>query len=305
MRTWRVGTVSMGSALLLLGAFLLVATFGQSDLYVLLLSWWPVILIILGLEILLFLFFQRKQESNLKYDVFSILFIGFLGTAAIIFTVVTSLGITDKVSAALSSQEVTNDLPAFEEQISDHIERIVFETNRDDVTIESTADRELHIFGTYRASVSPRNEELLNEASEYVTVKERGDIMYVTLKDLPVDNVLGYTHSSMSARLIVPSDVDLDVLSRGSNVVLRPKTIMADWAVEGAFSTSLYLPENRDLMIEANRVGQLESYDGVKWDVTSGGDDEERSGMESGHIELGDATYQLRFNDAHEVVIYN
>lgn len=50
-------------------------------------AWWPVLLIILGAEVLLYLLFSKKEQSFIKYDIFSIFFIGVLGSVGIAFTV--------------------------------------------------------------------------------------------------------------------------------------------------------------------------------------------------------------------------
>jgi len=304
MRSWRVGTVSMGSALLLLGVFLLVSTFTGVELNSVLMSWWPVILIILGFEILLFLFFRGKQELNLKYDVFSILFIGFLGTVAVSFAIVSSMGLTEKVSAAITSQEVTDDLPAFDEIISNDIERIVLETNQENLSIEGTNDHNLHIFGTFTQRVSTSEESIVNDSTDYVTVVERGDTLFVTVKDLP--SGISWQQNdlpSMSTHILIPNNVELEVRSTRSNVNLRPRTISANWGVDGGNSVSLYVSEESDAVIEFIGVEQL--LGDHDWEVTD--NDEEVSQVDRQKIErmiLGNGTHQFRLVNVYEVAVY-
>ena len=86
MRTWRVGTFSMGLSIISLGCFLLFSVKRNSSIrYTNCMV--PVLLIILGAEVLLYLLFSKKEQSFIKYDIFSIFFIGVLGSVGIAFTV--------------------------------------------------------------------------------------------------------------------------------------------------------------------------------------------------------------------------
>ncbi len=87
MRTWRVGTFSMGLSIIALGCFLLFSVIKGTQILDSLTAWWPVLLIILGAEILLYLLFSKKEQSFIKYDIFSIFFIGVLEVLALLFTV--------------------------------------------------------------------------------------------------------------------------------------------------------------------------------------------------------------------------
>ncbi len=73
MRTWRVGTFSMGLSIISLGCFYF---FSRKGIQVLdtLTAWWPVLLIILGAEVLLYLLFSKKSNLllNMIFLVFSL-----------------------------------------------------------------------------------------------------------------------------------------------------------------------------------------------------------------------------------------
>lgn len=93
MRTWRVGTFSMGLSIIALGCFLLFSVIKGTEVLNSLTAWWPVLLIILGVEILLYLLFSKKEQSFIKYDIFSIFFIGVLGSVGIAFYCLLSTGL--------------------------------------------------------------------------------------------------------------------------------------------------------------------------------------------------------------------
>ena len=72
MRKWRVGTVSMGIMLVAVGLLLLVSELIGLSGAMLILRWWPVILIILGIEILAFIFLSKEDQPKIKFDGLSI-----------------------------------------------------------------------------------------------------------------------------------------------------------------------------------------------------------------------------------------
>ncbi len=62
----RVGTVTLGAFLVIAGVLFLINQFTNFIGYRLLLALWPGVLILLGIEILIFCFFNK--EERLRYD---------------------------------------------------------------------------------------------------------------------------------------------------------------------------------------------------------------------------------------------
>jgi hypothetical protein len=73
MRERRVGTFTLGIGLLLFGILFIIRTFSPIISYGIILKLWPVILIILGCEILAN--YYKTKEDNLRYDKASIFLI--------------------------------------------------------------------------------------------------------------------------------------------------------------------------------------------------------------------------------------
>lgn len=304
MRIWRVGTVSMGAALILLGVLLLFSRMLGLEIYPIMMSWWPVILIVLGIEILIFLVINGKEKPSVKYDIFSILFIGFIGTMGIAFTIVSSLGISDEVRALISSQEETRDLPVFEQQLTKSIKRIVIETDRNPLVIEGTNSSEFTIFGTYRARFSEIEQQLLETANDYVSTQQKGDTLYVTLKRLPERNGWNYSYSTISATMLVPSNVNVEV--RGSqDVVLRPRIISSDFLIEQASNVAVHLPLDSNVLLKATNIEQLDGSN-LEWDLTTMSDEkhEGASTPQNAQIQLGTAENKISILNSNRVSVY-
>jgi membrane-bound ClpP family serine protease len=75
MRKWRVGTISMGILLILVGILLLFGELRDIPTIKLIFTWWPVILITLGVEVLAHVYFSGEENPKVKYDGFSIFII--------------------------------------------------------------------------------------------------------------------------------------------------------------------------------------------------------------------------------------
>ncbi|MFE8697103.1 hypothetical protein ACFYKT_12230 [Cytobacillus sp. FJAT-53684] len=267
MRTWRVGTFSMGASLLFLGIFLLLSQLFGMDLMHVMISWWPIILIVLGIEILVFLFLSRQEKPFLKYDFLSIFFVGIIGTIGIGFAILSSTGIMDKMDNVLKREERTIDLPSLEKQLSDEVKRVVVDTGHYPLTIEGTSTKEMTMFGTYRALLG-KKETLLTNAEEYVSIHEKGDTIYVKVKGLP-NEVAGPfdRYADLSATLLVPSDVKLEVNGNDNSITLKPRTLISDWTIDQTSHLSVQLPNSSDVKVTATEIQDFQG-NREKWQMT-------------------------------------
>lgn len=93
MRTHRVGTITFGCILIVLGILLLIRLFVPELNYTIILNYWPVALILLGIETLVANF--RSKKVTFVYDGWSI----FLLFVVLCFT--TCMGILDWIMVNL------------------------------------------------------------------------------------------------------------------------------------------------------------------------------------------------------------
>lgn len=104
MKSRRVGTISMGIVLIVFGILLLVARLGSISVIDLFIYFWPAILIILGLEILYYVYKNKDEQKMIKYDVFSI----FIVTAILLFNMaiygLMETGVMDLIKLKISQE---------------------------------------------------------------------------------------------------------------------------------------------------------------------------------------------------------
>jgi hypothetical protein len=311
MRTWRVGTISMGIALLFLGIILLLSQILNWDSAYLLASWWPALLIIVGGEILAYLFFSRQEQPYLKYDFLSILLVGLIGTVGIGFTVLQVTGILGQVTTFVQAEVKTIDLPAYNQKVDNEIKRIVVVTGNHPLTIESSTNNELSIFGTYRTPYT-KPAPLIQDTGDYLFTKIKDDTLYITFKGMPERNELFYSQSStLQATLVVPSSTSLEVSSDYNQITLKPRMLQMPWNVTGTVDITIQLSKSDDLTVYAENV---ERFLGVqsRWQFTeetaSGQSNQEihehsAEGLirKSATLQLGTGKYPITISNASSV----
>ncbi|AXN39358.1 hypothetical protein [Peribacillus butanolivorans] len=307
MRTWRVGTISMGVSLVGLGMILLISQIANMNMTTILLSWWPLLFIILGVEILFYIYFSRKESSFVKYDILSILFVGLLGTTGIILILLTSSGIMDQVRAAVQSEEKTVNLPGFNEKAGKDIHRVVLDSGSYPLTVESGTDEEVSIFGTYDELVTVDAESLLKKTEDYLMVERNGDTLYISFKDLPVQNsLLVGGRTNLKATLIIPAELSLEINGQSTDLVLKPRQLLSNWSVKDSGYLSVYLQENSDIKIEAKGVEELEGPEN-SWKTTEIKEEdtnEEGTEKKNGTLKSGKGKHILTVFDTYKVNVH-
>lgn len=252
MRTWRVGTFSMGLSLLFLGIFLLLSQFFHWDSTTVLRVWWPAILVILGIEILIYLITSKQDKPYLNFDLFSIIIVGIIGTAGIAIVFLQSTGLMHLFEEEMTKEEITMDLPALDVPIKNNIKRIVIQTEGQNtpLTIEGTAEDFISLFGTYR-TVNSENKVILTKPKDYVLVKEKGDTIYLQMKELPKHSSgFSSSYATTNATVLIPTFVKVEI--EGTNeLIVNPRQLRNDWRIINASSLELNLADTNNVMISA------------------------------------------------------
>lgn len=269
MRQWRVGTFSMGLSLVFLGVFLLLTEFFDWKIVTVLKVWWPIILVILGLEILLYLFSAKQEKPYLNFDLFSIIIVGIIGTAGISMVFLQSSGIMDILEQGLKREEVTKDLPEFNYAMKDNIKRIVIESEsqQNPITIEGTSDDTLSLFGTYRTVQSEQVN--VSKPEDYLYVSQKGDTLFIRLKQLPYRMSEFYTdYSSLHTTILVPTNKKLDIIDMNNDITLNPRDLKSNWTVNNVPQIDLILDETANVKVSVNDT-IINNRDREEWKYSS------------------------------------
>ena len=310
MRKWRVGTVSMGLSLMLLGVLLFLTQINGAKMFVPFLVWWPIILVVLGIEILFYLFLSKQENPIVKYDFISILFVGLLGTIGIGFTVLTSTGLLTELQTLVVAEDKSFNLPSIEEELPDNIKRIVLETSDHEVKIEGSDVNQLTIFGTYRARVNPKSNPLIADKDNYTLTKIVGDTMYVTIKATSRHSGPFATYLTIEPTIIVPDSVRLEVRGKHNTIALYPGSLENHWTVDGPSYVTMNVGKNNDVLLSATSRNNLQNGN-VKWDsietLDKGGIDEFKEEVNDklykGVLKIGNGTFHLGIFNSEQVYV--
>ncbi|MBM7654257.1 hypothetical protein [Neobacillus cucumis] len=299
MRTWRVGTFSMGASLIMLGLFLFFSKFLGLQLAEVLMAWWPVLLVVLGGEILIYLFLSRQEQPFLKYDFLSIFFVGLIGTAGIIFAVLSSTGVMGKVEDVMAREVRSYNLPNFNYKTDDSIKRVVVRTVGYDMTVEATESKEVSMFGTYRVETAKKT-ALLKNAQDIVTANQKGDTLYLNFKMLPEDAGLFHSQGILAATLLIPNHLKLEVVGNTDSLSLKPRTITNDWNIDSTSDVTVNVLKNSNLSVETTDVEQLQ---GKEWNIKEEpkGSDELNATLKNAVYQSGEGKYRIHISNAYDV----
>lgn len=315
MRTWRVGTISMGASLVLLGVFLLLKQMFNWEMASIIAGWWPLLMIVLGIEMLLYLYFSNNDKPYLKYDILSIVFVSIIGFVGIGFTMLNGFGVSDKLDQWLGAEEKTMDLPSFSKPIADDVKRVVVNTGPHPLTIEGGSSGEkVSVFGIYRSQVVG-DERVLDIAEDYILEEQQGDTLFVTLKGLPERNHPFGSFTEMNATMVVPTDIQLEVTGNYQSLTLKPRRLENDWSVSTASDVFVQLSDQADVILSAENVDHIEG-EGERWtwieeketDTGSNSENDVASAHEyvrepTGFLQVGEGTHQLSISNVNQLSV--
>ncbi|BBH22668.1 hypothetical protein Back11_40130 [Paenibacillus baekrokdamisoli] len=215
MKRWRVGTLSMGLSLILIGVTILLSSWNHASAVDILLNWWPAVFILLGLEIIFFLAIKSKEQPIIHYDIFSILFVGVLCCLCIGFAAATASGLTHEIQYAIGSEDRTYDVPTIDQPVPASVTRIVVQTSGSIPKIDKITERKMHLFGTYRIRQYQDEKGALLQAADITTIHTIDHTMYISIKALPQRIGLNDSYPSTTLTMAVPKDLPLEL--RGAN----------------------------------------------------------------------------------------
>jgi hypothetical protein len=184
-KRWRVGTLSMGVSLISLGLTLFISSWQGVTVFDTLIKLWPIIFVLLGCEILLYLFFSRREKPVLHYDVFSIFFVSFLCVCCLLFSLITSTGLMEEFRYRINSKVVTADLPNTQFDVPAGIEKIIVQTSDRKLKIDKNSSAEIRLLGNYQVDALDNSEQMVLKTEDVARTETIGKTMYVLIKELP------------------------------------------------------------------------------------------------------------------------
>ncbi len=262
VRQWRVGTFSMGFTLIALGlALLLDKAAGHALSYENLLRYWPLILVVLGTEILLYNFVAGAKGRSIRvtYDFLSIILVIILLFAGIALTALESVGLIDLARRNFNTTEQTVErektLPAA------GIASLYLEDESGSVKIISYSGEEIVIKSQYRGMFLSREDALAFAEEQPLKTEQRDDRVFINLYRPLFNRYIDYKFSQ-EVTVFVPEDIDVTFQGGGGRLQLFLPRLESNWEVrqKGGF-LEVWLEEvnNAGLTVELAKKGVLKA----------------------------------------------
>lgn len=203
----------MGICLIVFGVVLFVSQFRGKEAFDTLIDWWPIVFVLLGLELLVYLAVSRNNESRVRYDVFSILFVGVLCMVGLGGAIMTSTGILQEIRHAVSAVERSEHIQEIAHQVPESVARIVVQNRAgSDLLVDVSAEPSVHVFGQYRYTDYGDTPSGVTSAQEQIQFRTIGDTMYIDIH--PLERHLGIRPNAtrMLLTLVLPEHAESEII---------------------------------------------------------------------------------------------
>lgn len=194
-------------------------------------------------------------------------------------------GIDKELRDGLRSTNYSFDLPVYHEESTSQIDRVVIQVEEGPLTIETSEQEGVQVFGTYQ---SDSEEIRLEKPEDYLFSYVDGNVLYLTFKALPKKNGWYSYQMRMNPTFIIPKDVNLEVRAKNyGTVTLYPRDLAANWTVLAGY-VEAYVEEESDYTLAASKIITRDNG-------------EERLETKT----TGEGTYAVYVTATDDVAIYN
>jgi hypothetical protein len=208
MKNKRVGTISMAIVLIALGVLIFYSQINKVSTLNIALKLWPLILILLGLEILYYRFIY-KEDVIVKYDVWSIFIVFAILIANLGIFAMTETGLLSKIRVYAVTDDYHFDMDINEYTVGENIKKIILDESTDKLSIRAVDNNIITGSAKVDISATSKEEALKYRDEELFQFKEVGDTIYVSLKENR-SNPTGYLRP-YDISLNLPKDIDVEL----------------------------------------------------------------------------------------------
>lgn len=254
MTSKRVGTITAGVFMIVLGAILLLSLTVGKKLSLTLIYFWPAFLILLGVEIL-YHHYKSSGGDKLRYDVASMFVLIMFGLTAIGLYSLQASGILSVVDELSKSSLFTIDISKHGIPVDSDINKIVIENGSQDVFTVRVQDRnDISIDGNMNINATTRKlaEDFVGNNRPFSVIKQGQELI---IKAQPVYSGRWFLNGTVQVcpiTVTVPSSIALDVISNHGSTSLIVDSVASNCFIkqnEGGIDVTV--PEKCDLDIMA------------------------------------------------------
>ncbi|MDD2555449.1 MAG: hypothetical protein PHV50_02970 [Syntrophaceticus sp.] len=291
MRKWRVGTISMGLVLIGTGLGLFFAKINNKAIFDAVVRWWPLVFVLLGLEVLVLSFWGKDNNSLVKYDIFSIFIILLIVFCGLGFYSLEGIGVTAKINDYLTSHEYRIRTSTSEIAVEPEVERLVISAPFCGLKIQTSETNKIssYSYALARADSQEAAKNLADKGTELIS-NTSGNTQFISFQLPAIENV-----QTTEYTIIIPQNIDVE-LHNGDSVQIYTYELDNDWKIASSGDLQIFIPRQADLTIralvdESNTLGGSVTWEGTE--TTEETDDSSNNAKKVVQVELGNETQSM------------
>lgn len=304
MKKRRVGRISMGVVLIAFGILIFIAQVNNVSAINLSIKFWPIILFLIGGEILWYSYKYREEDIDIRYDVFSIFIVLLIVIMNLGIYGLVETGISSKINSMISSESFTFKLPYKELEFDKNIEKIVIETpQHSNLKLRSEKNDKIVFSGSANITAESKEKakELLDD--EYIISKQSGNILYISFADTSIYNERVNGFSPYDFILSIPGNKKVEVNGQGDNMEIVLDSVNNDWVIDNIGNIKIRLGKSIDARIEASVYNSEILGGNVQWKTTEIKSETEDVDGVKGELTYGDGSNNINIFNSGEVVV--
>lgn len=268
MKIKRVGTISMGIVLIAFGVILFLSQVNKFSALNMLLKIWPVILILMGLEVLWYRYMSKDEGIVIKYDLFSIFTIFIILIVNIGIFTISESGLIDRFQSMVVSSNYDMDKAVNEYIIDESINKIII-NDANNLVIRSTKDNKISGISKTNVYAASKEEAYELNSKDNVRYEKSGDTLYIYFPN-NINNNYSYSNTR-SLELFLPGNIDAEVMNC-YNLDLIFSGFNNKWTFDGNSNINIRLGKDSNVYIKAF-VESLDILNGnIKWEFNNFGE---------------------------------
>lgn len=268
MKIKRVGTISMGVMLIAFGVILFLSLINKFSALNILLKMWPVILILIGLEVLWYRYASKDEGVVIKYDLFSIFLIFIILILNIGIFAVNESGLFHRLESTILSVSYDMDMPIDEYIVDESINKIIID-DTSNMVIRATSDNKISGIGKLNVYASSKEEADELAGLNNIKYEKSGNVLYIYSANNVKNN---YSHSNIrNLEIFLPENIDVEVVNC-YNLDLVHSGFNNKWVFDGVNNINIRLDKISNVTVKAF-VESLDYLSGnIKWSFDNFGE---------------------------------
>jgi len=267
MRQWRVGTLSMGLVLVGSGVGLLYAGINNRAVVDAVLKWWPLVFVLLGLEVLCLTFLNRDQAPvKVSYDVFSILIIIVLVGFGLGFQALNETGVAEKIKKELTYGQYQLKTETNEISLGSGVKKIVIEAPPYQLAVHSGRTNTVSAYAhTMVRAASEENARKLASRDNVIASHVFGQAQYISFNVPSGEDI-----NIQDLDIFIPQNIDVEIHNPNSAHIYADE-VNNNWKIDGGGNIEVSLSQQVNLEITALMTQGPEGPEpggNVPWKVT-------------------------------------